>query len=66
SINRLVWGLVTSALFVGSSLLMAAEVPPVFQGFSLLGSAGYLISAALGLRLLRAIARSGHLDRARR
>ncbi|MEM9556958.1 MAG: AarF/ABC1/UbiB kinase family protein [Acidobacteriota bacterium] len=66
SVNRLVWGLVTSALFLGSSLLMAFRVPPSLYGFSVLGLAGYLLSTVLGLRLLRAINKSGHLDRGKR
>lgn len=63
SVNRLVWGLVTSALFLGSSILLAFETPPIFHGFSILGAAGLLLSFVLGLRLLRAIGKSGHLDR---
>lgn len=66
SVNRLVWGLVTSALFLGSSLLMAFNVPPSIFEFSVLGLSGYLLSTVLGLRLLRAINKSGHLDRGKK
>lgn len=62
SVNRLVWGLMTSALFLGSSLLLSFEVPPILAGYSLLGLIGVGISAVLGLRLLRAIGKSGHLE----
>lgn len=65
SVNRLVFGLVTSALFLGSAILLAFETPPMFRGFSILGIAGVVISLTLGLRLLRAINKSGHLDRHR-
>ena len=65
SVNRLVFGLVTSALFLGSSLLVAFETPPIFHGFSILGASGMVVSFTLGLRLLRAINKSGHLDRHR-
>lgn len=62
SVNRLVFGLVTSALFLGSAVLVAFETPPMFHGFSILGASGMVVSFTLGLRLLRAINKSGHLD----
>ena len=62
--NRLVLGMLASALFLGSSLLLAQKVwPVVFEEVSVLGAAGCLVSLFLGLRLLRAINKSGHLDR---
>ena len=61
--NRLVLGMLASALIVGSSLLMAQEVPPAFRGVSLSGVLGFAMAFFLGLRLLRAINKSGHLDR---
>jgi len=63
SINRLVLGLLASALFLGSSLLVARAVPPLFHGYSVIGAVGGLVSLFLGLRLILAINRSGHLDR---
>ena len=70
SVNRLVLGLLSSALFLGSTLLMATNVPPVLHlpwnladNLSILGALGCATSIALGLRLLRAINKSGHLDR---
>ncbi|MBL9124257.1 MAG: hypothetical protein JNG90_11535 [Planctomycetaceae bacterium] len=65
SVNRLVLGMLASALFLGSSLLLSHHVPPVIQGVSVLGAAGCVVSLGLGLRLLRAINKSGHLDRHR-
>ncbi len=95
SVNRLVLGMLTSALFLGSTLLLSRRVPPLLfrrpgeapaspavmswwdrivvylsEGFglydvSLLGLAGCIVSVFLGLRLLRAINKSGHLDRRR-
>jgi ubiquinone biosynthesis protein len=71
SVNRLVLGMLASALFLGSSLLVSREVPPLlfpvtpFLGFhklSLFGVAGCAVAVLLGLRLLRAIGKSGHLD----
>jgi ubiquinone biosynthesis protein len=71
SVNRLVLGMLTSALFLGSALLLSRDVPPVinlswFPKLSALGLAGCVVSIGLGLRLLRAINKSGHLDRPRK
>jgi ubiquinone biosynthesis protein len=72
SVNRLVMGLLTSALLISSTVLLSSEVPPLlfpenaylgFHRISLLGLAGGVLSFILGLRLLRAIYNSGHLDR---
>lgn len=72
SVNRLVLGLLTSSLFLGSSVLLAFNVPPLlfinrswFMGMeklSLFGLLGYAFSLLAALRLMRAINRSGHLD----
>jgi ubiquinone biosynthesis protein len=71
SVNRLVLGLLTSALFLGSSLLLAYTVPPVLfptstylgmHKISILGLLGCITSLLLGLRLIHAIGKSGHLD----
>jgi ubiquinone biosynthesis protein len=71
SVNRLVLGMLSSALFLGSALLLSREVPPLlfgessFLGFhriSIFGLAGAALSVLMGLRLLRAINKSGHLD----
>ncbi len=60
-INRLVLGVMTAALFLGSSLLWSAKAPPVVAGISVFGGAGYLLAAYLGWRLLRAIKKSGDI-----
>jgi len=62
SVNRLVLGMLTSSLFIGSVLLVTNQVWP-FRGVSVPGTIGVAMSAALGLRLLWAIGKSGHLDR---
>ena len=61
-INRLVLGVMTAALFVGSSLLWSMRAPPVLAGVSIFGAAGYLFAAYLGWRLLRAIKKSGDIN----
>ncbi len=62
SVNRLVFGLMTSALFVGSALLWAAKAPPLVWDVSVFGALGCLVSAVLGFRLFRAIQHSGKLE----
>jgi ubiquinone biosynthesis protein len=62
SVNRLVLGLLTSSLFLGSSLLISQRVWE-FHGVPIPGTLGVLFSAFLGWRLLRAIGKSGRLDR---
>jgi len=57
-----VLGMLTSALFLGSSLLLSRAVWP-FHGVSVPGVLGCTLSLVLGLRLLRAISKSGRLDR---
>jgi ubiquinone biosynthesis protein len=74
SVNRLVLGMLTSSLFVGSALMLSYKVPPLlfaaeravnFAGLnniSVLGLAGCITSVLVGLRLMWAINKSGHLD----
>lgn len=64
SVNRLVLGMLASALFLGSSLMLTRNVWPI-GGVSVPGAFGCAVSVALGLRLLRAISKSGRLDRRR-
>ena len=64
SVNRLVLGLLTSALFIGSVSLVTNQVG-LIQGVSAPGVLGMTLSAVMGMRLLRAISKSGHLDRRR-
>ena len=61
-INRLVLGVMTAALFVGSSLLWSMKAPPTIKDVSVFGAAGYLVAAYLSWRLLRAIKKSGDID----
>jgi ubiquinone biosynthesis protein len=71
SINRLVLGLLTSSLLLGSSILMASKVPPLLfvdggplglKDLSLIGLGGFALSLIVTIRILFAINRSGHLD----
>lgn len=72
SVNRLVLGLMTSAVFLGSSLMLAMKVPPLLftqesflgmKDLSILGIAGVGGSITVMMMVLLAINRSGHLTR---
>lgn len=62
SVNRMVFGMLVSSLFVGSSLLWANSVPPIVQGISFFGITGSMLAMVLGYRLFRAIQKSGRLE----
>ena len=62
SVNRMVFGLMVSALFVGSSVMWAAKAPPLWDEVSVFGALGCSVSAMLGYRLFRAIQHSGKLE----
>ena len=62
SANRLVFGILTAALFVGSSLLLSFKVPPTLLGLSVLGLLGFAGSLFMGVRILWAIMISGKLE----
>ena len=59
--NRLVLGILTAALFVGSASLWSNDVPPRIGSVSLPGSVGCAIALYLGFTLVRAIRKSGSL-----
>ena len=72
SVNRMVLGILISSVFLGSSMLLAFQVPPLIflergwmgiEKLSVFGLIGYGVSSLAVLRLIRAINRSGHLDR---
>jgi ubiquinone biosynthesis protein len=52
SVDRMVFGLCTSALLIASALLWVHQVPPTIRGISILGAAGYLLAAFLAARVL--------------
>lgn len=61
-VNRLVLGILSAALFLGSSELWSREAKPLLGGVSVFGALGYLLSLYLGWRVLRAIRKSGNID----
>ena len=69
--NRLVMGLMTSALFLGSALMLSYKVPPLIfpetgplgiHDLSLLGLGGAIASLMMGFRVMWSIRKSGNLD----
>jgi ubiquinone biosynthesis protein len=62
SVNRLVFGMLTSSLFLGSAMMVSNKVVPVLWDMSVPGLVGIVGSVILGLRLLWAIRKSGRLD----
>lgn len=60
-VNRMAWGILTAALFVGSAQILSMEVPPRLWGVSVPGFLGCMYALYLAWRLLRAIRRSGDL-----
>jgi ubiquinone biosynthesis protein len=54
-VNRLVLGLLTSSLLLGSSLLWSLHAEPIVGGVSLFGALGYAAASAMALSLLRRI-----------
>ncbi len=58
TVERLVQGILASALFVGSALILSRSVPPMIWSVSLFGALGCLASIVLAVRLLRAIRKS--------
>lgn len=61
--NRLVMGILSAALFVGSSLILSFKVPPIVQGVSVVGALGCTGAIFMGFLLAREIKRSGSTDR---
>ena len=61
-VNRLVLGLLASALFVGSASLLSNNVSPLFRETSIPGAIGCLIAMYLGFTLIRAIKKSGDIQ----
>lgn len=61
-VNRLVCGILSAALFMGSCMMLSASIPPMVRGVSVFGALGCGIALFLGFRLLLAVKRSGDLE----
>ena len=51
SVNRLAYGLCTSALLLASAMLWTHHAPPTVAGVSILGAVGYVFAMLLFARL---------------
>lgn len=60
-VNRLVYGILSGAIFLGGSMVLSRSVPPLIQGVSVIGVVFLGIGSLLGYKLLRAIGKSGDL-----
>ena len=58
SLDRLVLALIISALSIGSSILVLADMPPKVYGVPLLGFVGFLISFVLGVGIVISMIRN--------
>ncbi len=56
--SRLTLGVILGAMIIGSSLIITTGIPPIVFGYPLLGLAGYLIAALLGLWVVYDILRN--------
>jgi ubiquinone biosynthesis protein len=61
-VNRLVLGILTAALFVGSASLLSNQVKPLLWDTSVPGAVGALTAVILGFTLVRAIKHSGSIE----
>ena len=62
-VNRLVYGVLTASLLLGSAMLWSRQAPPTIRGVSVFGAAGVTLATILTFRLLRAIRREGGLEK---
>lgn len=58
-VNRLVMGILTAALFMGSASLLSNQVRPMVFGISIPGLLGCCIALFMGIQITRAIRHSG-------
>lgn len=58
-VNRIAFSLIVGCMIIGSSLVVNAKTGPTFQGVSILGLIGFIVSGILGLWLLISIIKSG-------
>lgn len=60
--NRIIHGLVLASTFLGSSIILAGNIPPTIRGVSVLGLLGCGLSAFMGFKLYFSIKKSGNLE----
>lgn len=60
-VNRMVYGIVSGAVFLGGCMVLSSEVPPLVRGVSVIGVAIISVGCFLAFRLFRAVGQSGNL-----
>ena len=60
-VKWLVHGMLSAALFIGGSMILSREIPPMVAGISVIGASVSLLGLFLGYRLVRAMHKSGEL-----
>ncbi|MCB1235339.1 MAG: AarF/ABC1/UbiB kinase family protein [Verrucomicrobiae bacterium] len=65
TVDRLVMGLLTSAMFLGSAMMWSMAAPPLVFGVSLFGAVGFAVSVVMGARLIFSVRRA-HRGKGRR
>ncbi|HHD84098.1 MAG TPA: AarF/ABC1/UbiB kinase family protein [Campylobacteraceae bacterium] len=61
SANRLSIAVIIAALLIGSSMLLLAQIPPLFFGVPVIGLAGFVLAALMGTVLIHSIYKKGRL-----
>ena len=59
--NRISFSIIIAALIIGSAMVINSDVPPMLFGVSVIGIAGFIAAAVLGIWLLVAIIQKGRL-----
>jgi ubiquinone biosynthesis protein len=59
--NRIAFSIIIAALILGSAMLINSNVPPILFGVSVIGIAGFIAAAVMGIWLLVAIIQKGRL-----
>lgn len=59
--NRLAFAIVLASLVIGSSLIVLAGLPPLWNDIPLVGLGGYLVAAVMGFWLLISILKHGKM-----
>ena len=59
--NRVSFAIIIAALILGSAILINSKVPPIFFNVSVIGIAGFIAAAVMGIWLLVAIIQKGRL-----
>ena len=65
TVDRLVLGLISSAVFLGSAIIWSMKAPPLVFGVSLFGALGFAVSVWLGTGLVLSIRRAKKSRRSR-